>query len=103
MARKAFAMKRDLNEPEIVDAFVEQGFVVFRLDGPADLLVWCPEHRVWFCWEVKDPKRMGRLTNQQVIDHTRTSIWIAGSGEQIREVAHEACLETLRGASHGPF
>jgi len=39
MKRRAFAKRRDLNEPEIVKGLEGAGCSVFRLDKPADLLV----------------------------------------------------------------
>lgn len=40
-ALRKFNAKRDATEPEIVRAFVDLGCLVFRLDRPVDLLVYC--------------------------------------------------------------
>ena len=45
--------RRDANEPEIVKGLEAEGFVVHRIDEPADLLVWHPEKRQWKVIEVK--------------------------------------------------
>jgi hypothetical protein len=40
-ALRKFNAKRDATEPEIVRAFTDLGCLVFRLDRPVDLLVYC--------------------------------------------------------------
>lgn len=40
-ALRKFNAKRDANEGEVVRAFTDLGCLVFRLDRPVDLLVYC--------------------------------------------------------------
>jgi hypothetical protein len=56
------AAKRDINEPEIVDALKGRGFLVMRLHE-FDLLSFDPIRQRLDMWEVKGPK--GRLTSSQ--------------------------------------
>ncbi len=51
MKRRAHAKRRDLNEPDIVEALRRAGCRVYLLDGPVDLLVGC--RKVSYHLEVK--------------------------------------------------
>ena len=62
--------KRDANEKEIVDGLALEGYLAFRVDEAADLIVWHPFKKRWGVMEVKVPD--GRLTKAQKqlrIDH----------------------------------
>ena len=64
-ALRKFNAKRDANEPEVVRAFIDLGCLVFRLDRPVDLLVYCFKslgQRLHLI-EVKVPK--GELNDKQ--------------------------------------
>ena len=63
MKRRAFSVKRDANEPEIVDALEKVGATVRRMNW-ADLLVGF--RGVNYVIEVKTEK--GKLTDNQIVD-----------------------------------
>jgi hypothetical protein len=65
-----YAKQRDANEPEIIARLENDGYSVWQIDVPCDLLVgqWGRTHLV----EVKNPDGRGtRLTRQQRIFHAR--------------------------------
>lgn len=64
MTLSRYAKKRDANEPAIVSALESDGFVVYRIDQPVDLLVCSPGYPTWLLLEVKSGT--GRLTDAQV-------------------------------------
>ena len=55
--------RRDANEPAIVRALQKEGYIVHRIGGPGDLLIWNHATRHWIVLEVKMPD--GRLTPRQ--------------------------------------
>ena len=55
--------RRDANEPGIVEELEKEGYLVHRIGGPGDLLVWNYANRHWVVLEVKMPD--GRLTPKQ--------------------------------------
>lgn len=59
LARRA--KRRDVNEPQIIDALERCGAEVFVIDRPADLMVW--HGGKWYVAEVKQPK--GKYTHLQ--------------------------------------
>lgn len=66
MRRVGQARKRDWVEASIVAALRQVGIVVLPISGVGcpDLLLYCPQTRVWLPVEVKGPA--GRLTPAQV-------------------------------------
>lgn len=64
-ALRKFNAKRDANEGPIVAAFKDMGCMIYRLDQPVDLLLYCPmamQQRLHLV-EVKMPK--GDLNDKQ--------------------------------------
>lgn len=57
--------RRDWNERAIIGALEAVGIIVFPISsaGCPDLLLYCPQTRVWLPVEVKGPR--GRLTRAQ--------------------------------------
>lgn len=62
MSLKRYAVKRDANEPEIIDALEKAGAMVTQLDRPVDLLV--DYRQRWRLLEVK-VSHAARLTDYQ--------------------------------------
>jgi hypothetical protein len=58
-----FAKRRDANEEQIVSALLAEGFDVFKLDKPLDLLVWRKNGVAFAVLEVKTD--VGRTTSDQ--------------------------------------
>jgi radical SAM superfamily enzyme with C-terminal helix-hairpin-helix motif len=67
MTLARYANRRDDNEQSIVDALEKCGCVVFRLDRPADLLVFLGAR----CWPMEIKRAKGKLTEQQIEDRKR--------------------------------
>lgn len=63
MLRRAYAKRRDLNEPEIVEALEKIGCKVKRLDLLCDLIV--ARRNVVTLLEVKNPERRGDVYEDQ--------------------------------------
>ena len=65
MRRVGQARRRDTGERAIISALEAVGIVVFPISGAGcpDLLLYCPQTRVWLPVEVKGPQ--GRLTAAQ--------------------------------------
>jgi len=63
MSLNRFAKRRDANEEEIVTALLAEGFDVFKLDKPLDLLVWRKNGVAFAVLEVKNGE--GRITDDQ--------------------------------------
>jgi hypothetical protein len=65
-----YAARRDQNEDEIVDALLAEGFDVYKLNKPLDLLVWRVNGTGYLLLEVKTPA--GRITDDQTSFLQRT-------------------------------
>ncbi|KKL24155.1 hypothetical protein LCGC14_2418150 [marine sediment metagenome] len=75
--------RRDANEPEIVDELERKGYLVHRIAGPGDLLVWNHHTDHWIVLEVKVID--GRLTPKQRTyrkDHPEVDIPIVITANQ---------------------
>jgi len=75
--------RRDENEPEIVKALEQAGFIVHRIGNPGDLLIWNHRSNHWIVLEVK--MRGGRMTPKQRDyrrDHPFVQIPIVETKEQ---------------------
>lgn len=77
---KRYAMRRDENEPEIVQALEAIGCTVFRLDFPCDLLVGYRAKN--FLVEVKDS---GKIPSKRQLTKTQEQFFKAWKG-QVRKV-----------------
>lgn len=72
MSLARFAKRRDAAEKDIVRALEAIGCLVYRIDRPADLLVW---HRnVWRVIEVKTRKRNDQPEQEEFRALTGTPI-----------------------------
>lgn len=63
MSLNRYAAKRDANESQIIDELLANGFDVYQLNKPLDLLVWRPNGISFVLLEVKGPS--GRTTADQ--------------------------------------
>lgn len=66
MTLNRYAAKADANQPEIVAALRQAGFVVWHIKWPVDLLVGCGS--AWLPMEIKDgqkPPSARKLTEDQ--------------------------------------
>lgn len=63
MSLNRYAAKRDANESQIIDALLANGFDVYQLSKPLDLLVWRQNGVAFVLLEVKGPS--GRTTADQ--------------------------------------
>ena len=87
-----FAARRDENEPGIVDALLANGFDVYRLDKPLDLLVWRPNGFGYLLLEVKTAS--GRITDDQESFFERTvglPRGVVKTAEEALELARRYC------------
>ena len=64
MSLNRYAAKRDANEPEIISALRDAGYVVYQLPKPVDLLITRKGKEYWALLEVKD--KNGTLTDDQL-------------------------------------
>jgi hypothetical protein len=80
-----YAVRRDVAEPSIVEALEKVGALVYRLDVPADLLVFFRNH--WSVIEVKARKRSDqpaqelfrRLTGTRVVNNADQALRLIGA------------------------
>ena len=64
MSLNRYAAKRDSNEPDVIQALRDAGFIVAQLAKPLDLLVGRKGNPNWALLEVKGPD--GKLTKDQI-------------------------------------
>lgn len=84
-----FAQKRDLNEADIVDALIENGFEVLRCNGlPFDLIVG---RNQWVILEVKTAT--GRVTESQerFFANGQAPRFVVRTVEEALEIAGRHC------------
>jgi Holliday junction resolvase len=72
MSLARFAKRRDAAERDIVNALERVGCLVYRLDVPADLLVWWRER--WYLLEVKTRKRNDQPAQDEFRALTNTPV-----------------------------
>jgi hypothetical protein len=87
-----YAARRDDNEPAIVDALLANGFDVFKLSKPLDLLVWRKSGVAYLLLEVKTPS--GRITDDQASFLERTvglPRGVVRTPEEALELAQRYC------------
>lgn len=92
MSLNRFDARRDANEPDIVGALLANGFDVYRLNKPFDLLVWRPNGVSYLLLEVKTPS--GRTTVDQDDFLARTvglPRGVVRTAEEALELARRYC------------
>ena len=92
MGLNRYAARRDANEDDIVDALLANGFDVYKLSKPLDLLVWRPNGVGFLLLEVKQPT--GRTTDAQDEFLARTAMLPRGvvrTAEEALELARRYC------------
>lgn len=77
------AAKRDLAEPEIVDALEKVGAEVWRMHEPADLLVFFRDQ--WFVVEVKQKERKDQLKQNAFRKRTKVPL-VKNSADALKAV-----------------
>jgi Holliday junction resolvase-like predicted endonuclease len=80
------AAKRDSNEPAIVEALEQTGWLVHRISDPgmADLICYNPRQQRFALVEVKT--RRGKLTGPQVAFHGKWPVTVIRSVDEAIEL-----------------
>ena len=92
MGLNRYAARRDATEPDIVAALLANGFDVYKLSKPLDLLVWRVNGVSYLLLEVKT--RSGRTTPDQDAFLARTGGLPRGvvrTAEEALELARRYC------------
>lgn len=86
MGKRYFAKQHntDANQPEIIEALREIDCLCYEMERPVDLLVEDRITKSWFVLEVKNPKGMNRVTDEQkkFFEKTLAPAGIARSPEE---------------------
>lgn len=92
MSLNRFDARRDANEKPIVDTLLANGFDVYRLNKPVDLLVWRVNGVSYLLLEVKTAT--GRTTDEQD-DFLRRTVGlprgVVRTAEEALELARRYC------------